>query len=430
MLRCGRKDQTAQPNCMLPQRATDDAMKEATKDRQAPLDHLSVARALAAQGARTKRLGLRKRAHSPDLLRRGLSRATDGLALRLLARSVSNGSDRSKPIQACPPEAEPARHVPVATKAAQTCFPAPDAPAHVAVAPGRQLRDGRIEDLSFPSYYAPQRTKAIELMRRYPQSAMAHLRRLRHREKGRPAIICLHGWGGGQRAVDGRIFNAPELYGMAFDVYLYTHPYHGQRSPQGGAMLAPLHPSLDVDRTNEAFFQTVWEVRTVIRYHQQLGGGQVGVIGLSLGAHVTALLAAVAPALAFALPILPIVDLPALWWAHAKQTGKRESRHARQLPELPDLAGWDFEHACQAMAVHSPLNYAPAIAPDRLMIVAGRDDRIAPPSHGEALWRHWNEPRMHWFGGSHLLHFGRKQYLDDISSFLRNSSLSPSQGAE
>jgi hypothetical protein len=48
---------------------------------------------------------------------------------------------------------------------------------------------------------------------------------------------------------------------------------------------------------------------------------------------------------------------------------------------------------------------------DRLMIVAGLGDRMAPPEQSELLWEHWGRPEIHWFPGSHLLHFGRGRYL-------------------
>ena len=46
------------------------------------------------------------------------------------------------------------------------------------------------------------------------------------------------------------------------------------------------------------------------------------------------------------------------------------------------------------------------------MIAAGRGDCVVPPQHAYALWRHWGEPAMHWFSGSHIAPFRRATIVD------------------
>ena len=53
------------------------------------------------------------------------------------------------------------------------------------------------------------------------------------------------------------------------------------------------------------------------------------------------------------------------------------------------------------------------------MIVAGRGDRIVPTEHPSRLWDHWGQPRIHWFGGSHIVPFGRRRICEEIARFLR-----------
>ena len=58
------------------------------------------------------------------------------------------------------------------------------------------------------------------------------------------------------------------------------------------------------------------------------------------------------------------------------------------------------------------------IPKDRLMIVGGVGDRLAPPQHASLLWEHWDRPAIHWFPGNHLIHFNQGEYLRHIAKFL------------
>ena len=58
------------------------------------------------------------------------------------------------------------------------------------------------------------------------------------------------------------------------------------------------------------------------------------------------------------------------------------------------------------------------MTPPRVLIIAGRGDRIVPPEHPSALWRHWQEPAIHWFSGSHLAPFGRRGIVEAVSAHL------------
>jgi hypothetical protein len=68
--------------------------------------------------------------------------------------------------------------------------------------------------------------------------------------------------------------------------------------------------------------------------------------------------------------------------------------------------------------MHSPLTYEPCVSRERLLIVAGRGDRIVPAEHPLALWRHWGEPAIHWFHGSHLAPFGRSGIVSAVAGHL------------
>ena len=58
------------------------------------------------------------------------------------------------------------------------------------------------------------------------------------------------------------------------------------------------------------------------------------------------------------------------------------------------------------------------LPPEKLMIVAGVGDRLAPPKHSRLLWDHWERCRIHWFPGSHIIHMDRGAYLTEMARFM------------
>jgi hypothetical protein len=299
-------------------------------------------------------------------------------------------------------------------------FPRPGVPPVTRVR-GAALDGGWIEDLRFDSAYAPERDLARGLLEQYPDNAVARARRYRHAAAGPAAVVCLHTWAGGRHAIDAALFRARWLFDLGLDVYLHVQPYHGVRRPRRTLLRGTLHPSTNVTRTNEAFLQTAWEVRSLLALHQAETGRGGGVMGASLGGYGAAMLASVAPEIEFAIPMLPVADMAALLWAHGAGTEARRRALER---------GMTFERFCRLMAVHSPLAWpGPAIAKERLLIVAGRGDRIAPAAHAEVLWEHWGRPAIHWFPGGHLTHFGRGGYLHAVQAHLERVGAVPPAAA-
>ena len=64
-----------------------------------------------------------------------------------------------------------------------------------------------------------------------------------------------------------------------------------------------------------------------------------------------------------------------------------------------------------------PLGRPPVIAGERVLVVAGENDRITATHHAEALARHFTA-RLVTFPGAHLLQFGRRKGFGEIAKFL------------
>jgi len=272
--------------------------------------------------------------------------------------------------------------------------------------------DGHAEALTFESPFEPLHSDLREAWTRRRRNRTAHARYWRHRHGPRPTIIAIHGFAAEGYMVNEWFFNLPWLYGMGCDVLLVTLPFHGRRQRFVSPFSGHGFFSGGIGWTNEAFAQGVSDVRTFVRYLlDERGVPGVGVSGVSLGGHTAALLAAVEPRLAFAIPIVPVaslIDLVLQW-----------NPMGAAIRAMLAATGVPISQLRRGQAVACPLTWDPVLDPSRLMLVGGAGDRLAPPKHTLLLWEHWSRCRVHWFPGSHLIHLDRGAYLWQLARFLR-----------
>ena len=238
----------------------------------------------------------------------------------------------------------------------------------------------------------------------------------RHREPGHPAMLCVHGYSGGQTWLESLAFEAPRFYRSGVDVLIYVLPYHGARSPAGARHSGEVFFGLDLVRTNEAVARAVYELRALMRHLRASGTGPVGAFGMSLGGYAVALLASVEPALAFAVPMIPIVSFTERLWAMGEDD---------PWLKLAIENGWTRRSVRALLRVHEPLS-RPALVPHaRRLVIGARGDAICTPAHAEALWRHWQRPRIHWYPGGHLLQFRRGVAMAAVRALIEDAGLLP-----
>lgn len=339
------------------------------------------------------------------LARRALSTAgatIDRAALQIMERAMERSAPRRTPDNA----RELLEHLAQHYDALDEFFPEPPAPPRVDRFPRRRRRDLVVEDLAFKSAYTPSVTAYRAELDKHRANRWVRARHFRHRDGPRPTLIFIHGWGAGQYWLEERAFQVQRFTDAGYDAVLFQLPFHYQRaSGRSGAMF----PSPHVVRTNEAFGQAIWDLRRLRLHLEELGADWFGAVGMSLGGYTTALWAG-ADRLDAAVPMIPAVSMADLMWRHGSSSGLRERAEA---------AGVDRDLLAGAFRVHAPLERPVATPRERLMIVAGRGDRITPPDQARALWRHWGEPRMHWFPGGHLAQVGRRQAFAAIREHLR-----------
>jgi hypothetical protein len=229
----------------------------------------------------------------------------------------------------------------------------------------------------------------------------------------RPWLVCVHGFGMGSPGLDLRAFRAQHLHrDLGLNLAFPVLPFHGRRNP-GGPRSSPAVPGIDVLDNLHGLAQAVWDVRQLVRLLRERTDQPIGLMGLSLGGAVAATVASVDEPDAVLL-LAPAVDLPALM----EDFGTKFS---------PDDAGAAAALASRSrvvMAPVTPLALEPKVPVERRAIFSGTLDLFAKPSSQSVmLWRHWEQPELHWYHGGHVSLFWSPSAHRAIDATLRRVGL-------
>ncbi len=293
----------------------------------------------------------------------------------------------------------------------ETVFAAPS-PAQVTATPGRgpDVAGGYVELLRFESAYTPLHPDIRDEYLRHEANRVARAQHWRHRSGPRPTLVVIHGFGASPAWFNIAFFSLREVFASGWDVLLYTLPFHGARRSSTGLPNGMDLLRFGLSHLTEALLQSIHDLRVLLAHVRASGAPRIGITGLSLGGYVTALAAAIDPGLDFVVPNAAVVWMPSLLgaWFPASLTARI----------LRALEGTSDELVERALALHSPLTYEPRLPRERLLVVAGLGDRLAPPEQSLMLWEHWGRPPLHWFPGSHVLHFGRDDYRQAVAALM------------
>lgn len=278
-----------------------------------------------------------------------------------------------------------------------------------------RVRGSECARVTFRSPYRPVNPAFATAYAATPENHWVHAELWCHRRREPTATaILLHGFGMGHPRLDASVLMAPAIFDAGLDVVLVTLPLHGRRSPAGTRFSGQCFASPDVARLNEAIAQAAHDVAALIAWLRTREQGPIGLLGLSLGGYVAALMAALRDDLAFVVPVIAPVCFGDLAWRFMRESALYREGDATAIgPE--DLRA--------AYRVHSPLAHAPRVPPERLFIVAGRGDRVVPAAHPLWLHEHWGRPRLLWFSGSHLAPFGRIHVTRALARFFADLGL-------
>jgi hypothetical protein len=288
----------------------------------------------------------------------------------------------------------------------------PPPPVDVRSTPGRGpgVEGGRVELLRFDSPYVALNPAVRADYARHANNAVARAQHWRHEHGPRQTLCVIHGFGASPAWFNTAFFSLRQFFADGWDILLYTLPFHGSRRTSATAVNGVELFAHGMSQFNEAIIHAIHDFRVFVDHLLATGAPRIGVTGLSLGGYTSGLLAAVEPRLDFAIPNSAVTWLPPLLgsWFPANLS-------AAVVRALSGIADETLE---QALALHSPLSYPPLLAKDRLMVVGGLGDRLAPPEQSLLLWEHWGRPELRWFPGSHVIHFGRGDYLSAMRTLM------------
>lgn len=270
-------------------------------------------------------------------------------------------------------------------------------------------RGSRVIDLSWVSEYVPftRDEGVIARFARYRENGVAAARLFTSGAR-RPVAVLVHGYMAGHFALEQRVWPMEWLQRLGFDVVLFVLPFHGVRANPGRR--APPFPGADPRMSNEGFRQAIGDLHSLVSWLRERGHSSIGVMGMSLGGYTTALSATVIPELSFAVPIIPLASLADF------------ARDQGRLGENPHQRFTQHAALERVYRVISPLDRKPLIAPERVLVIGARADRITPMSHAKRLARHFRAELSVWPGG-HLLQVGRADGFRRIGRLLRELGL-------
>jgi hypothetical protein len=224
-----------------------------------------------------------------------------------------------------------------------------------------------------------------------PETNVAVGRFYRSRDAAAPVVLISHGWAHRSIKTIEHLYVRPFLR-AGFSVAFVAHPLHFERTPRG-AYSGEFVVSADVVMTTEAFRQGVIDLIGAADWLRSRGHRRVGVLGYSLGGYLAGIMAAVRGDWDFVVlggtgdsPVSPILD----------------TALGKNVREDLDACGMlDRGKLTRAWKIISPGAFHPRVPRDRILIVAGRYDRIMLPQSVRRLWNAWDRPALHWLRRSH-----------------------------
>lgn len=267
-------------------------------------------------------------------------------------------------------------------------------------------------DLSFRSDFEPLNPAMATAYSRYRRNTFSSARYWRHPGEPRPVLVFSHGYFISAHYLNAAMFQLKWFYSHGFNIVQFTLPFHGVRRESSALFSGSSFMANGFSMMNEAIYQAVHDLRTLIQYLKAEDAPAVGVSGLSLGGYVSSAAASVDDGIAFCIPnaspVSPI-DVLAGWWPAG-----------RYIRTLLDRQGLDLAFLRHAFAGHNALTWPSRIGNERHAIVAGAGDRFVPPEFPRLLSEHWGNAPIHWFPGNHLVHLGQSRYNRKILEFMKD----------
>lgn len=272
--------------------------------------------------------------------------------------------------------------------------PAPAGPSAVRLT--RRRRPGvEFEHLSFVSEYRPPvDLPGVTHDDDGSSNTRAHAYLLRdHTRTGgadRPWVVVLHGHRMGEPR-DLMLLGSFRLRKeLGVDVAHLVLPMHG---PRNRDRQSQPFPGVDPIANFVGMAQAVSDARALLAWLRAEGASRIGVYGVSLGGHVTAMLAGLEPELDCVVAGVPTSDVA---------TMLADTMRARWGEEAVAASHVQDEAFRGLSRLVSPLAFPAQVPIDRRHIYAAVGDRLVTPQQALALWHHWERCSILWLQGGHI----------------------------
>lgn len=227
---------------------------------------------------------------------------------------------------------------------------------------------------------------------RFPETNVAVGRFYRRLAGGAsPVVMISHGWAHRNLRAIEHLYVRP-LLKAGFSVAFVLHPLHFERTPSG-AYSGELVVSADVVLTVEAFRQGVVDLVAAADWLRAEGHGSIGLFGYSLGGYLAGIMAALRDDWAFVVlggagdsPVSPILD------TSLGKNIRDDLKACGMLDRARLIRSWN---------IISPGSLKPRVPKERILLIAGRYDRIMLPKSVRRLWSAWKRPRLCWLNRGH-----------------------------
>jgi len=169
-------------------------------------------------------------------------------------------------------------------------------------------------------------------------------------------------------------------------------PYHYGRRPKG-ALSGEMALTSNLIRTAEGIRQSVIELRWIIAAMKARGTPNIGLWGTSYGGWISGLLLALEKDISTAWLLEPIVDVDLAVWESPATITLRSQLHKQGITR---------EDTARFMHLVCPGRGKPLLSPEKILLVGGIFDRIAPVHTLRDLSAKWTGSRYAEFRQGHV----------------------------
>jgi len=221
-----------------------------------------------------------------------------------------------------------------------------------------------------------------------------------------PAVITLHGLMTPTLIAHRPFFRAIVEAGAS--AYALELPYHLRRTPPG-FVSGELFFTADLETTLLSLQQAVAEVRQLIHYLREAGAPVIGLLGFSLGAWISALVASCEPEVDFALfAMLPSHLNDVLW----------QTRLGAPIRQRFESAGWNAADTAPFYHPLDPLNLSPLLPLERCELFAAEFDHFIPFQYTQKLQRAWRHSQLRVYSTGHIGLLWSRKFLRDVRQIV------------